>query len=74
MAVKLRHRDKLKAIVKELDKETVKLKAQVLPTRKRIAEMKSEIQDKRLKLVSVSNIIRTVHYKVTFNVEYNKSH
>ena len=57
MAVKMRHRDKLKAITKELDKETGKLKAQVLPTRKRIAEMKSKIQEKRLKLASVSKII-----------------
>ena len=60
MAVKMRHRDKLKSITKELDKETVKLKAQVLPTRKRIAEMKSKIQEKRLKLASVSNVIHTV--------------
>ena len=59
MAVKMRHRDKLKAITKELDKETVKLKAQVLPTRKRVAEMKNKIQEKRLKLASVSDIIHT---------------
>ena len=60
MAVKMRHRDKLKAITKELDKETVKLKAQVLPTRKRVAEMKNKIQEKRLKLASVSKITYTM--------------
>ena len=80
MTVKMRHRDKLKAIAKELDKETVKLKAQVLPTRKRIAETKSKIQEKRLKLASVSNIIHTVQPWVKFNVRYiyiyiyNKAH
>ena len=68
----MRHRDKLKAITKELDKETVKLKAQVLPTRKRIAEMKSKIQEKRLKLASVSKITYTMQ-SLTWDV-YNKAH
>ena len=50
MAVKTRHRDKLKAIAKEFDKETLKLKAQVLPSRKRILEtkIKYKTRDKSL--------------------------
>ena len=57
MAVKIRHRDKLKAMTKEFNKETAKLKAQVLPSRKRITETKNQIQEKKLKLASVSDSI-----------------
>ena len=68
MAVKIRHRDKLKAVAKELEKDTVKLKAQVFPSRKRIAETRSKIQEKRLKLSSVSGL-----HKVWYNSQVHEN-